>query len=104
MGAKMCFKTPSEFCYRIPLSALAKWEVALKKIFPSTNVESSIPSDSMVSAGSVPSSMHPPSSQPTSMMPQVPSTHPISSRAPQLELQSTNSPTLSYSTPTVRCV
>ena len=90
----------SHFC-RIPLSALAKWEVALKKIFPSANVESSVTSDSIVS-GSAPSSMHPPSSQPASLMPQVSSTHTISSRAPQLELQSISSPTLSYSTPTIR--
>jgi len=89
---------------RIPLSALSKWEVALKKIFPSTNVESNVTSESMVSAGSnAGSAMHPPSSQPVSLMPQVSSTHTVSSRAPQLELQSTNSPTLSYSTPTIRC-
>ena len=51
-------------------------------------------------SGIGPSSMQPPSSQPPSVMTQASTA--LISRAPQLELQSAYSPTLSYSTPTIR--
>ena len=85
---------------RIPLSALQKWEVALKKIFPSTNLEPTISEPSV--SGSSSTVMHPPSGQPPSMTSSQAPTAPVATRAPQLELQSTNSPTLSYTTPTMR--